>query len=82
MKPHIHLAFDLSWTHLEGRWRIPGAWVGRTYPDLSIYKELASIAERGLIDMLFLATALGSRIRGVGRHAEAIRWGVGFPGAI
>jgi len=59
MKTKMHLAFDLSWTHLEGRWRLPGSWTGRIYPDLTIYKEIASIAERGRIDMLFFGDGTG-----------------------
>lgn len=59
MKPHIHLAFDLSWTHLEGRWRMPGSWIGRTYPDVEMYEEVARLAERGCIDMLFFGDGTG-----------------------
>ena len=47
MKKKMKLAFDLSWTHLQGRWRLPGSWTGRTYPDMTVFKEVASIAERG-----------------------------------
>src|ERR1700730_5925147 len=28
----MHLAFDLSYIHMDGRWRTPGAWPGCTYP--------------------------------------------------
>jgi hypothetical protein len=49
----MKLAFDLSFTHLQGRWRLPGSWTGRTFPDLGMFQEAASIAERGCIDMLF-----------------------------
>jgi FMN-dependent oxidoreductase (nitrilotriacetate monooxygenase family) len=79
MKAQMHLAFDLSWTHLEGRWRIPGSWAGRTYPDLAIYKEIASIAERGLIDMLFFGDSPGIPDTWRGSSRDAIKWGVGFP---
>ena len=79
MKPQIHLAFDLSWTHLEGRWRLPGSWGGRVFPDLSIYKEIASIAERGLVDMLFFGDGPGIPSTWRGSPRESIKWGIGFP---
>jgi hypothetical protein len=55
----IHLAFDISYTHLDGRWRMPGSWTGRTYPDLDVYEEIARISERGCIDMLFFGDGTG-----------------------
>jgi len=79
MKPRIHLAFDVSWTHLEGRWRLPGSWGGRTYPDLSIYREIASIAERGLVDMIFFGDTPGIPASWRGSFEESVRWGIGFP---
>jgi HAMP domain-containing protein len=33
MKKQIHLGYDLSWTHLDGRWRTPGSWSHRQFPD-------------------------------------------------
>jgi hypothetical protein len=45
MKEKMHLAFDLSWSHLQGRWRLPGSWTGRTFPDMQLFREVASIAE-------------------------------------
>jgi len=79
MKPQMHLAFDLSWTHLEGRWRVPGSWTGRTYPDIGIFKEIAAIAERGLIDMIFFGDNSGIPNSWRGEIDEAVRWGIGFP---
>jgi FMN-dependent oxidoreductase (nitrilotriacetate monooxygenase family) len=79
MKPQMHLAFDLSWTHLEGRWRLPGSWGGCVFPDMSIYKEIASIAERGLIDMLFFGDNPGIPGTWRGSFEEAVRWGIGSP---
>ncbi len=78
-KTKMHLAFDLSWTHLEGRWRMPGSWVGRIYPDIGIYKEIASIAERGRIDMLFFGDGTGIPSTWRGSQDEAVRWGIGWP---
>jgi len=79
MKTKMHLAFDLSWTHLEGRWRLPGSWTGRVYPDLSIYKEIASIAERGRIDMLFFGDGTGIPSTWRGSPDDAVKWGIGWP---
>src|SRR3979490_1129130 len=79
MKPQMHLAFDLSWTHLEGRWRLPGSWGGCVFPDMNIYKEIASIAERGLIDMLFFGDNPGIPGTWRGSFEEAVRWGIGSP---
>jgi FMN-dependent oxidoreductase (nitrilotriacetate monooxygenase family) len=79
MKSKMHLAFDLSWTHLEGRWRVPGSWTGRSYPDLSIYKEIASIAERGRIDMLFFGDGTGIPSTWRGSPDDAVKWGIGWP---
>ena len=59
MAKQIHLAFDISYTHLDGRWRMPGSWTGKIYPDLSIYEEIARISERGCIDMLFFGDGTG-----------------------
>jgi FMN-dependent oxidoreductase (nitrilotriacetate monooxygenase family) len=79
MKQKMKLAFDLSWTHLEGRWRLPGSWTGRVYPDLGIYKEIASIAERGRIDMLFFGDGTGIPATWRGSPDEAVKWGIGWP---
>jgi alkanesulfonate monooxygenase SsuD/methylene tetrahydromethanopterin reductase-like flavin-dependent oxidoreductase (luciferase family) len=79
MKTKMHLAFDLSWTHLEGRWRNPGSWTGRTYPDLGLLTEVAMIAERGRIDMLFFGDGTGIPSTWRGSIEEAVRWGIGWP---
>ena len=50
MKPRMHLGFDFSYTHMGGRWRMPGAWPGRTFPDVAMYEDVARIAERGCLD--------------------------------
>ena len=79
MKQKIHLAFDLSYTHLDGRGRVPGSWTGRVYPDVGIYEEIAQIAERGCIDMIFFGDGTG--IPSTWRHSQeaAVRWGIQWP---
>ncbi len=79
MKEKMHLAFDLSWTHLQGRWRLPGSWTGRNFPDMQLFKEVASIAERGCIDMIFFGDSVGVPSTWRGSFDEAVHWGIGFP---
>ncbi len=75
----IHLAFDLSMTHLDGRWRSRGSWVGRTYPNSSIFEEIAQLAERGCIDMLFFGDGTGIPNTWKNSEEDAVRWGIGWP---
>jgi FMN-dependent oxidoreductase (nitrilotriacetate monooxygenase family) len=75
----MHLAFDLSYIHMDGRWRMPGAWPGRTYPDVAMYEEIARIAERGCFDMLFSGDGTGIPSTWQGSRDAAIRWGVSWP---
>jgi len=79
VKKRIHLAFDISYTHLDGRWRMPGSWTGRTYPDLDVYEDIARISERGMIDMLFFGDGTGIPDTWNGSRDEAVRWGIGWP---
>jgi len=79
MKPQMRLAFDLSWTHLDGRWRMPGSWVGRTFPDLRMFQEVAQLAERGRIDMLFFGDGTGIPSTWRNSADVAVRWGIGWP---
>jgi FMN-dependent oxidoreductase (nitrilotriacetate monooxygenase family) len=79
MKKRMHLAFDLSYIHMEGRWRMPGAWPGRTYPDVAAFEEIARIAERGLLDMLFSGDGTGVPSTWEGSRDAAVRWGVSWP---
>ena len=79
MKPKIHLAFDLSFTHTDGRWRAPGSWVHRNYPDVSMYEDLARIAERGCIDMLFFGDGTGIPSTWEGSEEVGACWGIQWP---
>jgi FMN-dependent oxidoreductase (nitrilotriacetate monooxygenase family) len=78
MRRRMHLAFDLSYCHMEGRWRMPGAWPGR-YPDVALFEEIARIAERGLLDMLFSGDGTGVPSTWEGSRDAAVRWGVSWP---
>jgi FMN-dependent oxidoreductase (nitrilotriacetate monooxygenase family) len=72
-------ALDLSFTHTDGRWRAPGSWVGRDFPDIQIYQEVALLAERGCIDMLFWGDGTGIPDTWEGSLDEAVKWGVQWP---
>jgi FMN-dependent oxidoreductase (nitrilotriacetate monooxygenase family) len=79
MKTKMHLAFDLSWAHTDGRWRTPGSWTGRTFPDLSIYKEIVSIAERGRLDLIFFGDTAGVNDTWEGTSDTSVKWGLNYP---
>ncbi len=79
MTTKMHLGFDLSKTHLEGRWRSPGSWMDYTYPDPGQFEEVAKIAERGCMDLLFFGDGTGVASTYGGSQDEAARWGVGWP---
>jgi FMN-dependent oxidoreductase (nitrilotriacetate monooxygenase family) len=75
----MHLAFDLSYIHMDGRWRMPGAWPDAIYPDVAMYEEIARIAERGCFDMLFSGDGTGIPSTWEGSRDAAVRWGVSWP---
>ena len=78
-KPRMHLGFDYSYTHMGGRWRMPGAWPGRTFPDVEMFEEMARIAERGCLDMLFSGDGTGVPDTWRGSIDAAIEWGISWP---
>jgi long-chain alkane monooxygenase len=79
MKKHIHLGYDLSWTHLDGRWRTPGSWSHAQFPDVRMYEEIAGIAERGLLDFIFFGDGSGIPNTWAGSIDAAVQWGIGWP---
>lgn len=79
MKPRMHLGFDFSYTHMGGRWRLPGAWPGRTFPDVTMYEDVARIAERGCLDMIFSGDGTGVPDTWRGSRDAAIEWGMNWP---
>ncbi len=79
-KPRMHLGFDFSYSHMGGRWRMPGAWAGRyTYPDVTMFEQVARIAERGCLDMLFSGDGTGVPDTWRGSRDAAVAWGVNWP---
>jgi FMN-dependent oxidoreductase (nitrilotriacetate monooxygenase family) len=79
MAKKMHLAFDLSFTHTDGRWRTPGSWVHRNYPDVETFEELARIAERGCADMLFFGDGTGIPDTWKNSEEAGARWGIQWP---
>lgn len=75
----IHLAYDLSFTHTEGKWAQPGSWVGSDFPDVRMYMELARTAERAGVDMLFFGDGSGVPSTWRGDIASAVEWGIQWP---
>jgi FMN-dependent oxidoreductase (nitrilotriacetate monooxygenase family) len=76
----MHLGFDFSYSHMGGRWRMPGSWAGRhTFPDIAMFEEVARIAERGCLDMLFSGDGTGVPDTWRGTRDAAIEWGVSWP---
>jgi FMN-dependent oxidoreductase (nitrilotriacetate monooxygenase family) len=79
MPRKMHLGYDLSWTHLEGRWRAAGSWSHAVYPDIRLYKEMAMLAERGLLDFIFFGDGSGIPSTWEGTRDAAVKWAVGWP---
>ena len=49
----IHLAVDLSFFHTDYLWRMPGSWTGYPYYGPEFYEDIARMASRGVMDLLF-----------------------------
>src|SRR5258708_19075861 len=79
MPNQLHLALDVSWTQAETAWRMPGSWVGRHYPDIGLFEDIARIAERGLFDMIFFGDGAGIPNTWEAGIDAAVRRGVAWP---
>ncbi|TCT05508.1 NtaA/DmoA family FMN-dependent monooxygenase [Aquabacter spiritensis] len=75
----IHLAFDMSWTNVETQWRQPGSWVGPDYPSVGLFEDMARLAERGGLDMIFFGDGTGIPDTWEGGIEDAVRYGVAWP---
>jgi FMN-dependent oxidoreductase (nitrilotriacetate monooxygenase family) len=78
-KPKMHLGIDLSYSHMSGRWRMPGAWEQANFPDVDTYEQLARIAERGLLDFIFSGDGTGVPVTWRGQRDAAVEWGINWP---
>ena len=79
MKPQMHLAIDVSWTQVETIWREPGARVGRHYPDVGLFEDIARVAERGLFDLIFFGDSTGIPNTWKDSIDDAVTYGVAWP---
>ena len=79
MSKQIHLALDLSWTQVETQWRIPGSWVGPHYPDVGLFEDVARLAERGGLDMIFFGDGTGIPDTWQDGIEDAVTYGVAWP---
>src|SRR4030095_10373021 len=72
----IHLAADLSVVHTDYLWRRPGSWLGYPYYSTSdFYEEIARIAARGMMDLLFFGDNGGTSEDDGGRSPVVPRLG-------
>jgi FMN-dependent oxidoreductase (nitrilotriacetate monooxygenase family) len=78
-KRRMHLGFDFSYTHMGGRWRMPGSWPGRVFPDIEMFEEMARIGERGLLDLIFSGDGTGVPDTWRGSRDAAVEWGMNWP---
>src|ERR1700704_5319661 len=79
MKKRIQLAFDVSWTLVRDAWAVPGSWVDRHHPNIGMFEEVARVAERGGLDMIFFGDSSGIPNTWKGSIEDAVRHGVAWP---
>lgn len=76
----IHLAADLSFLHTDYLWRMPGSWVGYPYYGTSeFYEDIARVASRGVMDMLFFGDTGGTPEDFGGNHEAVVKYGAKWP---
>src|SRR5262249_592490 len=76
----IHLAADLSHYHTDYLWKMPGSWEGYPYySSPEFYEDIARMASRGVMDMLFFGDSGGTPEDYGGNHHAAVRWGTKWP---
>ncbi|MGB6535857.1 MAG: NtaA/DmoA family FMN-dependent monooxygenase [Xanthobacteraceae bacterium] len=76
----IHLAADLSFLHTDYLWRMPGSWIGYPYYGTSeFYEDIARLAARGVMDMLFFGDTGGTSEDFGGSHDAVVRYGAKWP---
>ena len=76
----IHLAADISFLHTDYLWRMPGSWIGYPYYCTSeFYEDLARIAQRGVMDMLFFGDTGGTPEDFGGNHEAVVKYGAKWP---
>jgi FMN-dependent oxidoreductase (nitrilotriacetate monooxygenase family) len=79
MKRRMRLALDSSWTQVENTWRLPQSRMRPHYPEISLFEDIARIAERGLFDLIFFGDSTGIPNTWKGSIDEAVFHGVAWP---
>jgi len=76
----MHLAADISFLHTDYLWRMPGSWVGYPYYSSSeFYEDIARIADRGVMDMLFFGDTGGTPEDYGGSYHAVVEHGAKWP---
>ena len=76
----IHLAADISFIHTDYLWRMPGSWAGYPYYSTSdFYEDIARIAERGRMDLLFFGDNASTSEDYGGNFDAVVRLGAKWP---
>ncbi|PWJ53619.1 FMN-dependent oxidoreductase, nitrilotriacetate monooxygenase family [Quadrisphaera granulorum] len=75
----MHVAYDLSFAHTEGRWALADGSAGITFPDLAGYRQVAIAAERAGVDLLFFGDGSGVPSTWRGSIDAAVEWGIQWP---
>ncbi len=76
----IHLAVDLSHYHTDYLWKMPGSWEGYPYySSPEFYEDIARMASRGVMDLLFFGDSGGTPEDYGGNHHTAVRYGTKWP---
>ncbi|MET0239147.1 MAG: NtaA/DmoA family FMN-dependent monooxygenase [Sphingobium sp.] len=76
---NLHLASDISFVHSTHAWRVPGGWVNYPYYNAELYEDLARIASRGVMDLLFFGEAAETPEAYGGSHHAAVKYGLQWP---
>jgi long-chain alkane monooxygenase len=76
----IHLAADLSHYHTDYLWKMPGSWEGYPYySSPEFYEDVARVAARGIMDLLFFGDSGGTPEDYGGNHRAAVSYGAKWP---
>src|SRR5271165_7117097 len=76
----IHLAADLSHYHTDYLWKMPGSWEGYPYySSPEFYEDIARVAARGIMDLLFFGDSGGTPEDYGGNHRAAVSYGAKWP---
>ena len=74
------LAADLSFVHSDHVWQSEGSWVGYPpYGHAELYEDIARIAARGCMDLLFFGDSGETPEDYGGNHHAAVRYGMRWP---